>query len=56
MTYQNVPKNVIYIFVSKSCMLKQLSTLLSLEGQNNPLFNVRGLCNFNVLCTPTYLN
>jgi hypothetical protein len=36
-------------------MLKQLSTLLSLEEQNNPLLNMWGLCNCNVLCTPTCL-
>jgi hypothetical protein len=48
MTYQNVQKNEIYILVSKSCIAKQLWTLLNLEEHNEPFFHMRGLWNCKV--------
>jgi hypothetical protein len=41
MTYQNVQKNMLYILVSKSCIAKQLWTLLNLEEHNEPFFICR---------------
>jgi hypothetical protein len=35
MTYQNDPKNVIYIFVSESCMFIQIRTLFIIEEQRH---------------------
>jgi hypothetical protein len=52
MTYQIVQKNEIYILVSKSCIAKQLWTLLNLEEHNEPFFHMRGLWNCKVLCIP----
>jgi hypothetical protein len=53
LTYQIAQKNVLYILVSKACIVNQLSTLLILEEQDEPFIHMRGLWITNPLCIPT---
>jgi hypothetical protein len=38
MTYQNVQKNELYLFMSESCIYKQIWNLFIIEEQFEPLF------------------